>query len=803
MSIQSRTTSHTANFKRLVAIAWLIAFCSICSTGMAETLDFSRATVVLPENASPQVEKAAEMLVRQVHRRSRLHWSTGKKTDGQPATIRLLFEPEISQLPDNFKSVAIANKPEGYAIYSVPGEPVIYVVGHDARGILFGVGRLLRELKIQRDSVQLDHPLRVVTSPKTPIRGHQLGYRPKTNSYDAWDIDQWEQYYCDLIVFGTNAIELIPPRSDDDADSYHFPRPPLEMMTRMSRLAAEYGLDLWIWYPAMDADYAKPEQVEFALKEWSEVFQALPKIDKVFVPGGDPGHTRPVHLMNLLEKQAKSLKSIHPKAEMWMSPQSFDKTWFAEFVEIMKKQPDWLSGIVFGPQNYVDLKTLREVIPARYPIRGYPDITHNLMCQHPVPNWDFSFALTQGREVINPRPLDQATIFHYYKKYTPGFISYSEGCHDDVNKIVWSALGWDDQQPVIAILREYARYFIGPEFEDGFANGLLALEQNWQGPLIANSSVDTTLIQFQAMEKSARPETLRNWRFQQALYRSYYDAWLRQRLIAETARQQRAESVLRQATLNKTQSYLEQAITILKSSDTETVAPELRTRVNELADSLFQSAKMQLATIKYHGKPGRGTSQDQIDVPLNDRPWLVPQLQSIQTLKSEKERLSAIETVLNRTNPGMCGFYDDLGNPAQQPHLVQTGKFADDPDFRQSVFNGFEYRLDAPIAWCRYAQTTLDQPLIMKYNNLNSKRKYKVKVTYAGDNFKVKIQMLADGRMIHGPIMKPNPHRTLEFMIPEDLTGDGSLELHFQREPGLGGNGRGCQVAEVWLVPVD
>ena len=103
----------------------------------------------------------------------------------------------------------------------------------------------------------------VLTAPKYPLRGHQLGYRPKTNSYDGWDARQWEQYYRDLIVFGANAVELIPPRSDDAATSPHFPLPPLEMMARMSGLADDYGLDVWIWYPAMDSDYSDPATVEF------------------------------------------------------------------------------------------------------------------------------------------------------------------------------------------------------------------------------------------------------------------------------------------------------------------------------------------------------------------------------------------------------------------------------------------------------------------------------------------------------------------------------------------------------------
>ena len=85
------------------------------------------------------------------------------------------------------------------------------------------------------------------------------------------------------------------------------------------------------------------------------------------------------------------------------------------------------------------------------------------------------------------------------------------------------------------ILREYSRYFIGDRYTDSFAQGLLALERNWRGPLAANATVYTTLEQFQAMEQAAAPRELHNWRFQQALYRAYYDAYVRSRLLHETA----------------------------------------------------------------------------------------------------------------------------------------------------------------------------------------------------------------------------------------------------------------------------
>jgi hypothetical protein len=367
------------------------------------------------------------------------------------------------------------------------------VVGNDARGTLFGAGALLRRLHVKRDRVQAPDSLRLASAPKYPLRGHQLGYRPKTNSYDGWSVPMWEQYIRDLAVFGTNTIELIPPRSDDAPDSPPFPLPPMQMMSEMSRLADSYGLDVWIWYPAMDKDYSDPRTVEAALHEWGEVFRQLPRIDAVFVPGGDPGHTEPKYLLALLEKQTQVLHRYHPKAQMWMSPQGFDHAWLDEFLDLLKTQhPAWLSGVVFGPQVRIPLKQLRAAVPQWYPIRNYPDITHSRQSQFPVPEWDLAYAVTEARETINPRPVDEVNIFRLFAPYTIGFITYSEGCNDDVNKMIWSSLGWNPDADVTDILRDYGRYFIGYREAETFAQGLLGLEKNWRGPLAENAGVETT-----------------------------------------------------------------------------------------------------------------------------------------------------------------------------------------------------------------------------------------------------------------------------------------------------------------------
>ncbi|MFO0945012.1 MAG: hypothetical protein U1D30_03560 [Planctomycetota bacterium] len=569
-------------------------------------VDLTRATVVVPDDLNGPEKKAVEVLVEEVEKRTRIRWPVANAwpSDGAvialgPAKSRAKFAgpsakaaPPATQLP-----------PEGYSLsveHQGPNRTAVLVVGNDSRGVLFGVGGLLRSLAMTRGKATIDGSLRLTTAPAYPIRGHQLGYRPKTNSYDAWDLATWEQYIRDLAVFGCNAVELIPPRSDDDDESPHFPLPKIEMMAGMSKIIDDYGLDVWIWYPAIDDDYSKPETVAFALQEWGEVFRRLPRVDAIFIPTGDPGHAPPRDLANLLEKQSKQLRQIHPRAQTWISMQSYDQKWFDEMLGILhQEQPEWLAGIVYGPQTRVSLPALRKMLPAKYPIRRYPDITHSMRCEYPVPDWDLAYALTEAREVINPRPRDETIIFDAYKEDAVGFITYSEGCNDDVNKIVWSGLGWDPKTPTMDILREYGCFFIGEVYADDFALGLLALENNWRGPLLTNGAVRTTLQQFQAMEKSAPPEVLKNWRFQQALYRAYYDAFQRSRLIHETDVEEQVLEVLRSARRVGVENAVGQARAILNASEPDSVASDLRARVFELAEALFHSISMQLSVERY------------------------------------------------------------------------------------------------------------------------------------------------------------------------------------------------------------
>ena len=768
----------------------------------AANLDFRGAVIVIPSNASAPERKAAAMLSEEIEKRTQLRMKVQTQAPDGPAFVlgRIdqikLVTSQLAGAPDKAEGFTFRSSSEG-------SKPLAVATGYDDRGVVFGTGYLLRQLRMSRQRVELEPGMNLTTSPVIPVRGHQLGYRPKTNAYDAWSVPIWDQYIRELAIFGTNTIELIPPRSDDADDSPHFPLTKIDMMAEMSRIGSEYGIDVSVWYPAMDKDYSDAATVEFALKEWGEVFKRLPRIDVIFVPGGDPGSTQPKYLMALLEKQTVNLHKYHPKAQMWMSPQGFNQTWMEEFLAIMKTEPAWLSGVVFGPQMRMSLPELRARIPKRYPIRLYPDITHSLSSQFPVPDWDFAYAQTEGREVINPRPLAEAAIFRAFRPYFQGFVSYSEGCNDDVNKFVWSALGWNPDANVKDILTEYGRFFMGDQVADGFAQGLLALERNWKGPLLTNTGVETTLEQFRQMEASATPQLRSSWRFQEALYRANYDAFLQARLRTETEQEKRALGELGMAKTHGSAAAMTAAEQALDADMLTRSARDLRSRTFELAEALFQSIRMQLSVTRYEAIAiSRGANLDAIDYPLNNRIWLETRFAEIRQLKTEPERLAKLEEIINWTNPGPGGFYDDLGNAAAQPHLVIGEAFDKDPELRHTAFIGWgnpSPGRGGRVSTYDQAETLFDEPLRMKYTDLDPTAQYKVRVSYGAG--RGKIRLVANGKtQVHDYMDKQTLPLISEFEIPREATGSGTLTLEWTRPQGGGGAGGGNQVSEVWLI---
>jgi hypothetical protein len=788
------------------------------STSRAQVVDLSHTSVFVPQDVDGPEAAAVQLLVSEVAKRTGVSWrvSASDSLENRKACESCILIGRSNQFrPSSLVPSALpagAMKPEAFQIETMRTGSAhrLMIAGEDDRGVLYGIGFLLRHIEYSRDHAILPAPLHVVSAPQFAVRGHQLGYRFKNNTYDAWTPEQFEQYIRDLAVFGTNTIELLPPNTDDAPSSSLFPLPAMEMMTRVSGIIQKYGLRCSVFYPAMAKDYSDPRTVESELRVWGDVFDKLPQVDELYVPGGDPGHTDPAVLFPFLAQVVEVLHRSHPHAGVWVSAQGFNADQMRRFYALVAARPPWLTGIVVGPQSRDGLEVQRAHIPKQIPIRFYPDIAHSMHSQFPVPKWDVAYALTEGREVINPRPLAETAIFRHYAPYMNGFVTYSEGVNDDVNKFIWSALGWSAQTNPLATLREYARYFAGSDgFQsDDFARGIVSLERNWEGPLAANNSVDATLQFFEKMQQTAAPAQSSNWRFEAALYRAFTDAYERHRLLIATAQEQRALGSLAAADRAGSDAAMRQAEEALNADSPElTSLRPWRNAIEDLAGRLFHDIGLQLSVAKYGASAiDRGATLDTVDVQLNDRVWLEREFARIGGMNDETERLQAIAALVHWRDPAPGGFYDDLGDPLSEPHLVRGPGYPTDPAFFRTAIDGIADRAPGQgwrLSQISYAGANYDHPLELRFSGLRAHVQYKLRIDYAGEDYTVPVTLIAnDSYVIHGSRPRAANPETVEFTLPIKETESGSLDLKWTRPPGLGGGGRGLQVAEVWLVPL-
>jgi hypothetical protein len=661
--------------------------------------------------------------------------------------------------------------------------------------VLFGVGQFLRSLEWNSGSARLPATLDLATAPVQPIRGHQLGYRDTANSYDGWDEKQFEQYIRELALFGANSIEGIP--FHDDRPSPHMPLPRAVMNRRLSEICARYDMDYWVWVPA-DFDLRDTEKRAQFLDKHEALFRECPRLDGVFFPGGDPGDNTPELVVPYLDGLSRLLVRYHPRAKIWLSLQEFDKPQ-ADFVLgwIQDTRPDWLGGLVAGPSS-PPIPEMRRRLPQRYGLRDYPDITHSVRCQYPVPWWDPAFNFTLGREASNPRPLFSKVIQNYFGPYTCGFISYSDGAHDDVNKAVWSRLGWLPENEPREILREYGRCFFGAAVADVAADGILALEQNWAGSLADNGGVDAALTLWQQLEAKA-PELRGNWRWQLCLLRAYYDAYDRHRLLYEAGLERACNRILAEAPRRGAECAMGAALAELEKAVTSPIKQDWRVRIVQLCAELFRSIKLQTSVPRYQASGfERGAVLDFVDHPLNNRWWLEDEFKRIHELPAESAKLEALSLICHWENPGPGSFYDEVGNVAKSPHVVRGEGLNTDPLGDRNPTPGFWWWNEGSsrrrLSW----QTSMDWPLALAYHDLEPQAAYRVRLTGYGQ-----ARLRGNGQLLvpTGP-PKHDIGEFEEFPVPTSLTQDGRLVLTFDplpEEAHLNWR-KQSRVSEVWLL---
>ena len=787
-------------FRRSVP-AVLVLVCSllfVLAGHAGEQLDLSGALVVTRPGDLPNAERAAAVvLVEELESRSGIRLATATDWPSGTTVIAITSQPDVPAwghgVPAREGTELPEAEPEGYRLFA-DEDGTVWVIGADARGALYGVGALLRNLIWAEGKAAVSAGLDIATAPAYPIRGHQLGFRNAANSWDSWAPEQFDQYIRELAFFGINSIENIPFQDDRVTPLMKLPR--REMNRRMSEICDRYGLDYWVWTPA-DYDLKDPEARAKALDKHEELYRDCKELSGVFFPGGDPGNNPAELVLPFLEDIAKRLLPIHPDARVWLSLQHFNRKEIKYVIDYLKtKKPEWMGGLIAGP-SAPPIPFTRGILPKEYKYRLYPDITHNKICQYLVPWWDQAYALTLGREAINPRPAHYAYIHNWFGPYSDGFITYSDGVHDDVNKTVWSSLGWDPSRNLRGILVEYCCVFFGPSIAEEAADGILALENNWRGSLRDNGAVEGTFLYWQQLERE-RPRLEDNWRWQMCLVRAYYDVYIRHRLINETKLEEEANAVLAECEAIGAEAAMTETTTVLNRAVDEPVSPKLRARIFDLCEKLFQSCGLQTSVPKYQASGAeRGAFLDFVDYPMNNRWWLEDEFEKVRGFASEEEKCKRLIEIATWETPPFGSYYDDVGNTAKSPH-VKRSEFVFTEPGEEAHAEPVQWWWDQGMSRARLSwQSSMNYPEAVVYEGLDPDASYTVRCGGYG-----KFLLRIDGERVDAPADRVEMGEVRDFPVPPKHLQDRKLVLTWGRPMDEGHlNWRQhSRLAEVWLL---
>ena len=661
------------------------------------------------------------------------------------------------------------------------------------RGMIFGFSLFLRKTTYECGKVTLIKDISGKYIPAMKMRGHQLGYRTTPNTYDAWSFDNYYRYYRDMMFFGCNMCEHMPIEGFKQNRNRLMKYGIEELLVEATRLADELDMDVSVWYPNDN------ESIEDSVARRKRVFEMMPRLNVVFPPGGDPGEFEPEEFLDRCIEIAKVLKQVHPDAEMWPSAQKPHSMpdWGEGFIDKMEKLPEAIDGIITGPNRAFKLDELRRRLPAKYPIRLYPDITHNVRCEYPVhfnrDDWHFSLTNTLSRESINPRPTEYRLIHRLTRRYVVGSVSYSEGVSDDINKMVWSDMDFFPNCSLYETLLDYSRVFFYGLPAKKVADGILGLELNWEGDPYENPHIESTLNIWQDL-LAQQPTMIDNWRFVMCLFRAECDALVRYRRCFELELIEKAKYAL-------SKDNLETAKEIL-SIDFDEDYKVLHDDIFALADRLFHQIGLQLDVENYCADSWqRGATLDTIDLPVTDRQWLLSKVQSALAMP-QKEGLSFINRIVNRNAVKTDEFYfslaehgfDVLGTP-------QNGEFyIDYQGDRPNVNNG-----NIPMSMLKLYD---HYSFRCKLGGFIPGKDYKLRVTYSSKKIPLlnHHHVLANGITIYDGAQyggEKNEQFDSEMLAPGFESATYSLPVHvFENgciELEIGEPIAGVMLSEFWI----
>jgi hypothetical protein len=515
-----------------------IALILFCITAEARGEAVKSLRLALPPQAGPVVEKIGRVFVRQIE--SRCEAKVLAQGDS-PLVVELAIEPGVGA--EGFK---IAGGPRG----------TIRILGNDARGLLYGVGKFLHTATYDRQGFT-PGSWRGASVPKMPVRGIYFATHFQ-NYYQVAPIEEVQQYVEDLALWGPNSFLVWFGMEEFNGIDDPKAQAMLARLRALLKIVKDLGLNASLGCIANDgyrnspvelradsgtvnhAHYhtkmgpslynlgnelcpSKPGVPEMELGFCKEKFNAFKSIglDYWFIapydnggctcakcaPWGANGYLRTA------EPLARAYRQAFPMGKVVLSLWYFDRWGIGEWdgitAKFKTKKPDWIDFVMCDNFEEYPRYPLEHGVPGGLPMLNFPDIS--MYGQNP---W--------GGYGANPHPGRLEKRWSQTKAKLSGGFPYSEGIYEDLNKVICTQLYWAPDRPAIETVKDYAAFEFSPEVADDVTTVVKTFEENHLRNKIGESAVAACQM-IERIDAKLTPQAKRAWRWRLFCVRAALD----------------------------------------------------------------------------------------------------------------------------------------------------------------------------------------------------------------------------------------------------------------------------------------
>ena len=541
-------------------------------------MQYSSLFIALPPAAHPVAARAAAILRRTVAERC------GVRADAPVAgSLWIVF------------ALDAGGAAEGYRIAD-DGPDVIRIAGADERGLLYGVGRFLREATFISGTFT-PGAWRGASAPAKPVRGIYFATHFH-NFYHVAPLADLERYVEELALWGCNALmvwfDMHHYRGMDDPDAQAMVARLHDLLAAAERVGMAPGLGFLANEafadspPAMRAEWTgghdgyadvalshyhvelcpnKPGALDQLLRWRREVMAAFQDVNLRYVwlwPYDQGGCTCPACAPWGANGFLTCARAVGDLArEMFPGVQVILSTWL--FDAYIRGEWDGLRRHLQAGGHGLDY-VLADVHDGAFPADRLAGKASGNIRLLNFPEISMTGMAPWGGYGANPRPAHWQKYWQGARDKVAGGFPYSEGMYEDINKVLHLQWNWDPDLDARQILTEYAAAYFGREvapdvvqacyrLEEAMGDTKVLLEQGgqrhdifWFAERLDPSrpwslryaggraeGVEGTLELLESVDRRLTPAAQKSWRWRVLL--------LRGRLDCEIARSNGAPSV--------------------------------------------------------------------------------------------------------------------------------------------------------------------------------------------------------------------------------------------------------------------